>query len=199
MIRYALAGLMVIAMAGVASADHKTTHNPGGEPVAEGPPNLVLVDSDPLGPNDIGPVINLELNSVRVILETLDSQGETILIAPLVPSSGFNFGPSSAGPFFLTSECSEQAYFVFRGEGSTQAATIFPPFLRALIAPTPGGAISLYVATSENEELIEAPNFRHTPTGCELWGNPQLTVLPAELVYPDFHTTFPPPYTIEFR
>lgn len=193
MFRYVIAGLLVVAIAGVASADHKPNHNPGGGEPA--PPVYAIFDSDPLGSKQVGDLLGIG----QIVLSVTTLAGDARQVILGVETTTI---PLQGRLFFTEADCTGTAYI--RREPSVG---------------TPAINFSEYEATVFKEDLPDAPhvlyvagtgvpvtvaisswvNGNQCAIGSSHTNNPPFSVIQgllAEVADPDLHATYPPPYFI---
>lgn len=156
---------------------------------------FVLLDSDPLGPKEIGTVYGIEFGfNVNTRLTVYDSFRVERSVSLTVSRFGGESIFSSVGAvYFLRPDCGGPPYLL-EGTGFPPAFDAAAVVVGSLDQPRP-----LYVAISEIPQSLRPLSvLSGGACGNSSFGQP-LDLVPGELVDPDLLSTFPPPYRLEAR
>ena len=201
MFRYVIAGLLVVAMAGVAYAGHKPNHNPGGGEPA--PPVYAIFDSDPAGSKPVGQLLGVAnegtFNSLSNYLATVVLSVTTIAgdERQAIISLDTTQISHQGRLFFTGDDCSGTAYIKREPSVGTPAINFSDYEATVFKEDLPNAPHVLYVAGTDVAVLVEISSGVDGFATCS--NEPPFSDMQgflAEVANPDLHDTYPPPYFI---
>lgn len=192
MFRYVIAGLLVIAMAGVASAGHKPSHNPGGGEPA--PPVYAIFDSDPLGSKQVGQQllrVGVSGTEATVVLSVTTIAGDERQAILTLETERIL---TSGRLFFTGADCTKTVY-IKREPSVGQPAYRFSEYEAVVFREDlPNAPTVLYVAGTDFDVPVTILSWLSGGVGCSNDPPSPIDGFLAEIADPDLSLTYPPPY-----